>query len=220
MAFKLVDLDLDGTLLCYNSEFNSSWDDFYRAANLVKESKDLLNYYLWKKPLYNEWFNKQVLLLKGKSVSEIESEILPPTYMEGAENLSQELKSMGLIRGLLTSGVDIIARYVEKDLNLDFCECNEVFQENGFFTGLGKSNVNLWDKKRNLLKICKQFNVKPKEVVVVGDHENELELFEIAGLGIAYQPKTDNVTKAADYVVNNLVDVVPLIRDLNKEMRN
>lgn len=215
MVSKLATVDLDGTVVEYDKdEFGSSWGAVLNAAGFSEERKKLTDEYFDKKELYKKWFKKQVALLKGKSLYKIKDEVLPPKYSRGARKLFEELRRMGLYRGIITSGVDIVARYVEKDLDLDFCVCNDLFHKNGFFTGLGKSNVDLWKKGSNLIEVCKKFNVKPSEAVVIGDHENELDLFEIAGLSIAYKPKTEKVKKSADYVITNLNEIPLIIKNL------
>lgn len=218
MVIKLVGVDLDGTILNYKKgKYNSSYEAVFHAIGKEKEHMGFVEYYLWKKDLYDEWYQKETALLKGVSVSYVESKVLPPIYSDGTREMCIQLKNLGLVRGLLTSGMDIIARYAERDLGLDFCECNEVFRENGFFTGLGKSNVDLWNKKANMMDVCNRFNVKPREVAVVGDHENELDLFEIAGLSIAYRPKTEKVSNAADYVVDNLIEIPKIIMEFQRD---
>ncbi len=213
MAFRIVDFDMDGTIVNYKEgSYGSSWDATFHALGLSEECKKLLDYYLWKKDLYPEWFEKQVTLLKGRSVDQVKSKILPPVYSDNAKEAFEELKKMGLYRGIITSGIDIVARYIEKDFKLDFCECNELVYRSGLFTGMGIPNVDLWSKKDNLIKVCERFGVKTEDAVVVGDHENELDLFEIAGLSMAYKPKTEKVGKAADYIINDLREVPLIIR--------
>ncbi len=69
MAFRIVDFDMDGTIVNYEEgSYGSSWDAAFHALGLSEECKKLLDYYLWKKELYPEWFEKQVTMLKGRSV--------------------------------------------------------------------------------------------------------------------------------------------------------
>jgi phosphoserine phosphatase len=217
----IVFLDMDGTIVNYpHGDYGSSWDAVIHVAGKADEGKRLLDYYLPRPNLYKEWFQKECMLLKGVSVSAVKGMVLPPVYVDGAAKLAHDLRRMGITRGLLTAGVGIVARHVEKELQLDFCECNELLQENGSFTGEGMSNVRLWDKKRNMIKICNMFGIKPdskgvyQDAVVLGDHDNELGLFEIAGLSIAYMPKSEKVAKAADHVVKDLNQVSAIIRKL------
>ena len=216
MVFKLASIDMDGTAVDYKiSKHGSSWDAVFHAAGMIEESNKLLDFYLWKKDRYEEWFEKQLGLLKGKSVSEVKKNVLPPPYSDGIGKICGELKEMGLYRGILTSGVDVVANYIKDDFGLDFCESNVLLQKDGIFTGRGGYFVPLWDKVSNLKKVCKKFNVDLKDVVVVGDNENDIDLFNAAGLGIAYKPKTEKVENAAEYVINDLNQVPVIIREFD-----
>ncbi|MFH0929094.1 MAG: HAD-IB family phosphatase [Candidatus Aenigmatarchaeota archaeon] len=219
---SLVFFDMDGTTINYpHGKYGSSWDAVLYAAGMLDEAKELLEYYLPRPHLYNEWFDKECALLKGVSVEAVETKVLPPVYSDGAREAVHELNEMGLIVGLITAGTNPPARHIADELDMKFCECNDLLHENGYYTGKGKNNVPLWDKKQNMIDVCSRFGIKPddngvyKGVVMIGDHENELESFEIAEHSIAYRPGSEKVRHAADYVVNDLRHVPVIIRKLN-----
>ena len=217
----MVFFDMDGTIINFNVRYGSSWNAVALAADKLDETYMLTDYYLPKPDLYSEWFEKQCALLKGCSVKDVKDKILPPVYSEGAVETVREIKEMGFITGMITGGIDPPARDIAEELKMDFCECNDLLHENGYFTGKGKINVPLWDKKQNMTNVCERFGIKSdgngiyRGVVTVGDHENELETFKIAEYSIAYRPASEKVRKAADHVVNDLRDVPALIRKLN-----
>jgi HAD superfamily phosphoserine phosphatase-like hydrolase len=213
MGFKVVVLDMDGTILHYDlSEYGSSWDAVHNAAGTFQEHKKLVDKYLDNRKLYDEWVEKSFMLLKGKKVSEIERKILPPPYTPNVKEVTDEIRGMNIKRGLVSAGLDIVAEYARNDLGLDFCECNILGQKNGLFTGTGESKVCYWDKARNLKEVCARFGAETNEAVVVGDHDSEIPMFKISGLGIAYRPKTESIRKAADVVVTDLREIPAIIR--------
>ena len=212
--------DMDNTLINYPyGEYSSSWGAVFHSAGKFEESQKLLEQYLPNPHLYGEWFDRACSLLKDVPVDDVMKKILPPVYMEGAKDVVRETKKMATI-GLLSAGTDPPARYVAKELEMEFCECNELLQENGLFTGIGKCNVSLWDKKQNMVDVCNRFGIKSDEkgiyrgTVVIGDHENELGSFGAAECSIAYRPTSDKVRKAADYVVTDLKQIPQIIRKL------
>jgi phosphoserine phosphatase len=221
MVLSLGFLDMDGTTIHYPcGDYGSSWDKLADAIGKIEENKRLLKHYLHRRHLYDELFRKECSMYKGVSVAMVRRKVLPPVYTPGARRLAKELRDMSMTRGLLTAGVDVVARYVEEDLHLDFCECNELIRKNGCFTGDGRSNVPLWEKSKNMKDVCRRYGIEPdkdgvyREALVIGDHDNEMELFKIAGTSIAYRPKSEKVARAADYVVHDLNEVPAIVRKL------
>ena len=51
-----------------------------------------------------------------------------------------------------------------------------------------------------LKKLCELIGVESKNVIAVGDNDNDIEMIEYAGLGYAVKNATDNLKKAADKV--------------------
>jgi phosphoserine phosphatase len=215
MRFDAVIFDLDGTLVHYpEDKYGSSWGAIMYAAGVKEKYDPILPNYLDKPELYPECFQKEVILLKGKSVSKIIEKVLPPPYTGGAKYASKKLKEMGLLRGIITTGLDLVANYVKDDLDLDFCYCNKLVIENGSFTGEGELLVDLWKKDIVFNQFCEEFGLKPKKTVVVGDDFNDLPMIKMAGLPIAFNPKSEEIKNSSHYVIHNLKELPLIIRKL------
>ncbi|MBN2202709.1 MAG: HAD family phosphatase [Candidatus Aenigmarchaeota archaeon] len=221
MKIKIVFVDMDGTIVDYpHGEYGSSWDAVMYAANKQKQSKKFLDYYLPKPELYCEWHEKACALLKDVQVGVVEDAILPPSYSPGAKELFRGLKRNGIVRGILSSGTNPPAKYIEKDIDADFCFCNEFLQKDGVFTGIGLNRVPMWDKKLTLKEICQRYGICPdskgifKDAAMIGDSGNDIDVFKAVGTSIAFKPKDKKVADAADYVVEDLSHALEIIRNI------
>ena len=217
-AIKAVVFDMDGTIVQYPvGSHGSSWDAVFHALKLREKYRELLEYYIARPELYAEWFKKLLALMKGKSISEIKNLVLPPVYANkaGLEETCKKLKEMGILVGILSSGIDFVADHIVEEFGLDFCVINKIALDGDNFTGTGELIVNLWKKDEVLLKLCRDLNIEPKEVAVVGDYSSELPLFKIAGLGFAYSPKDEAIQNAANYVISDFREIIPILKNLN-----
>lgn len=61
--------------------------------------------------------------------------------------------------------------------------------------GITKSNA--------LNSICEKCNIKKLEVIAIGDADNDLEMINFAGLGIAMENATDSLKEKADYITSS-----------------
>ncbi|WP_312473277.1 Cof-type HAD-IIB family hydrolase [Neobacillus sp.] len=54
--------------------------------------------------------------------------------------------------------------------------------------------------------LCDNLNVKPEELICIGDNENDLSMLQFAGLGIAMGNAPEEIKLQADYVTDNNVN--------------
>jgi hypothetical protein len=56
------------------------------------------------------------------------------------------------------------------------------------------------NKKIGLSELCEMCNVAMDEVMAIGDNENDLEMLEAAGIGVAVGNAIEKVKNIADYI--------------------
>ncbi|MBS3123602.1 HAD family phosphatase [Candidatus Woesearchaeota archaeon] len=171
MELDLVLFDLDGTIVRYDGQFQSSWMGLGQALGLEKEWKELTDYYLPRKEIYSEWFTKQVATLKGLEVELALDKMLPPPYAPGFLEFNTYLREKGVRRGIVSSGLSLVADYVKGQAGLEVALASELGIENGLFTGQGFERVPLHNKGRVVSEVITQLGVNPCRTAYFGDSE-------------------------------------------------
>ena len=204
MKIKLAITDMDGTAVCYeNSRFQASWDALGTAAGVRREYDQLMNKYIHQPQLYSTWFNANVELLEGKEVSPIASQLLPPPYTSGFLEMCAFLKSQGCILGMVSGGIDLVAKQIQAEAGLDFVIVNELHQQAGKFTGTGIVQVSLDGKGSIVEKIIPQMGLRKEEVVYFGDSWNDIPAWKKVGLPLGVNIKLPECYKhVKDYFPN------------------
>jgi len=69
-----------------------------------------------------------------------------------------------------------------------------------YYTEISLSNVDKWDAIKFLIT---KLEIKPEEVIAIGDNINDKKMIENAGLGVVMQGSTPVVTEVADYITDS-----------------
>lgn len=199
---------MDGTLIQYKNTFQSSWRALlssYGFEKIVEQNE--LTYYR-QKDKDCIWAREEASLLKGKSVENAYRTLFPIPYSPGAELFL--FKSEGkLKRGILSTGLGLVADKIASDFNLEFVECNRLYRDNGVFTGNLDYSVPLWEKARILKKITKKYGISLEETCYVGDNDNDP--LEIVGFPIAFNPKTRETAMKAMCIISDFKQLEKII---------
>uniref|UniRef100_A0A7C5V5Q0 HAD family phosphatase n=1 Tax=Caldicellulosiruptor owensensis TaxID=55205 RepID=A0A7C5V5Q0_9FIRM len=120
------------------------------------------------------------------------------------DDCEQTLKSCG---NLITKFV-IIDKDVEK---VD--RVREIIEKRLSGVETTKSDTNILEvmkegvnKKRALEFVCSYLGIDPKEIMAIGDNENDLQMIEFAGLGVAMENAIEELKKIADFVTQSYED--------------
>ncbi len=212
MRIRAVLFDLDGTLVRYQGvAYESSWGAIGLAAGVGKEWDELLQYYRGKPDRYPDWVRENARLLRGIPVKVVAEKIFPPPYAPGVEETLPLLKRRGLLLGIVSSGVALVAARVQEELGLDFFVANELVIADGVFTGEAVVRVGLADKLPVVQAEARKRNLELQEIAFVGDHLNDIPVLQAVGVGIAYAPKEASVTQAARFVVDDFRQIPSLL---------
>jgi phosphoserine phosphatase len=130
--------------------------------------------------------------------------------MTGAREACRSLKAAGWKLMAVSGGFTIMTDRLKDELDLDFVYSNELIFKNGKLDGV-KINVDSDKAKSARIKI-KEWREKKEDIVVVVDGANDIKLFDICGLGIAYRAQ-DLVKDLATVTLDekNLAKIIDLI---------
>ena len=125
--------------------------------------------------------------------------------MTGAVTACRALKKAGWKVMAVSGGFTIMTDRLKQQLGLDHVYSNELIFNDGKLAGV-RINVDSDKSKSAGIKIS-EWGQKREDIVVVVDGANDLKLFDICGLGIAYR---------AQDMVKDMADAVLEEKDLSK----
>jgi phosphoserine phosphatase len=125
--------------------------------------------------------------------------------MTGAKEACRVLKAAGWKLMAVSGGFTIMMERLQKELDLDYVYCNELIFKDGKLDGV-KINVDSDKSKSAKIKI-EEWGEQKENIICVVDGANDIKLFDICGLGIAYR---------AQDIVKDLATTTLEEKDLSK----
>ncbi len=194
----LLALDLDGVLL----EGDSSWGVFHSLLGTMGPQRDRNMEMFFSGAIdYDTWARMDTALWRGKKVKPIRTYLANLQITEGARELIDEMHSGGVSSIIISTGISAVAERVGEIIGADLVRANEVEILNGRITG--KVEVNCaFDQKGSILRqIARELAIPLANCACVGDHENDIPMFEVVPFSIAFNPKSKNVAEAATLII-------------------
>jgi phosphoserine phosphatase len=206
--FKLVIFDLDGTL----TQERSIWEYIHKQLRKwYGFAEEYQKKFLAGEISYDRFCELDAKVWKGMSVKELLEVVKTVPFHSGVDELIGHLKLKGLKLAMVSSGLSLLSNWVHQKYGFDYSVSNDLLCEDGIITGQVKIQV-YYDKKAEWAeRILKQFRVKPEEVIAIGDSSGDIELFQMAGLSIAFNSSCKDLDQMASVCVQsqNLVDIIP-----------
>jgi phosphoserine phosphatase len=143
----------------------------------------------------------RVSLLAGAPASIIEEVRSEINLTPGAQTLISTLHAMGRKVGVVSGGFTNLIDGLAKELQLDFARANTLEIIDGVITGnlLGPI-ITRAGKAEALKEFAVREGISLERTIAIGDGANDLDMLEVAGVGIAFCAKPA-VAEAADIAI-------------------
>jgi len=201
---KMMIFDMDNTLL-EGSFITTAADAFDFRDDLIKIVTDYENPYTRTKSIAR--------LLKNRSLEEILNVTDSIKIIDDADYVIRELKRNGYICGIISDSYDVVTNHIKNKLKMDFSIGNELEFSRSIATGevkvpsafmknqLSKCNHDFC-KSNVLYQLAEKYKIDIKNIIAVGDSENDICLIKESGIGISFCSENKYLNLVADQIIS------------------
>ncbi len=203
----LVAFDMDGTLL----PINSSWEFIHRILGTEEIASKYRRMYERGEIDYRRWAELDVSSWRERDFSIVLRKVKNLRPIEDAEEAVRRLREEGFVVGIISSGLDVIAKRLCYLLGMHFCRSAELKIVGNRVAGILRE-LDPERKSEELADVARRFNVPLSRVAFVGDGESDLSVFRMnIGKKIAFRPKSEVIRSLADHVVDSLTEAAEIL---------
>jgi glucosyl-3-phosphoglycerate synthase len=206
---RLALFDMDGTLLAGR---------FIRELARRTRREIPLSKYLDRLDLTPETRTKRIAnVFRGVEREEMVKVARELPLNPGAVEAVVGLRKLGYRVGIITDSYHTAAETVRRRVFADFVLANVIEFRHGKATGVvtlaptfrsGRTGRRAYDKFNALRFLVKRWGLRARDVVAMGDSDNDIGMLRGAGISVAYQPKHESVRRAAKHVITGRLDEV------------
>jgi len=212
-AKRVVMLDMDSTLIQ-----QEVIDLLAAKAGVEEQVKEITSLAMAGNLDFAASLTARVELLAGldaTALNEVAGEIV---LTPGARTLIRILHRLGHKVGVVSGGFLNVIEPLLEDLGIDFYRANVLEVTEGKLTGRVSSGIIDRAAKADALRaFAESENVQLSQTIAIGDGANDLDMIEVAGLGIAFNAKP-SVKAAADSALNTpYLDSVLYLMGITRE---
>ena len=203
----LVIFDVEGVL--YDAEYLPLLAE---KMNKEKEVWEITKKGIQGKIDWEEGLRQRVELLKGLDYKTCKDVADSMPIMTGAKELCSALKNAGWKLMAVSGGFTIITDRLKTELGIDHIFTNELVFNNEKLDDV-VVNVNA-DKSKSAISKITEWDEKKENITVVVDGANDVKLFDISDLGIAFRAQ-DLVKDLATVTLDDkdLTKIIPIINN-------
>ena len=178
-------------------EENSIYYNIYTEKEIIAKGLNFNVLYYYKENLNKDEDNKtHINIIENiyDYISQREEKILKITICDDNQtifnSIMRKLKEINDIEILEVSHMSRkIIRQGTEEVPIEY-----------FYTEISAKNVDKWDA---IEQLAQKLNIKNEEIIAIGDNINDKKMIQNAGMGIAMEGSTNEVTQIANYVTDN-----------------
>lgn len=207
---KLVVFDVDGVL----TPERSSWIIIHRGLSkkvVVRCSKLRELFFNSPEMSHEKWAEEDIKLWGNVKLEKIKQILDKVPLSKGAKETCKALKEKGYLLAIISTGINILVERVTKELGIDCCVCNKLYEKNNKILAKLYISFDKNPKDKILKELMKRLKVKKKDVIIVGDSDDDYPMMKLAGFSILFNPNPDS-SKLAKREANAIIK--------NKDLRN
>jgi len=196
MKYKLIIFDIDGTI----TDHISSWRYIHERLKLwTKRAYQYQDAFFAGKISYRMFCELDAAHWKGMSEARIRGLFGATRYSKNAAACIKKLKNRGFKLAAVSTGLQYMPDRIMGELKFDYAISNRLISRNGILSGGVKINLEHGAKHKVLKNIFKRFNVKPHQVISVGDSVGDIPLAKACGYSIAFNSTNIELSRISDY---------------------
>lgn len=212
--YRLVAFDMDGTL----TVGDGCWVRIHKHFGTLHIGDRNLSAYERGEIDYTEFMRLDIgawLSVKPRiHIDEIRQVLSDFELRDGARDVVRELRKMGVDVAMITSGIDLIAEKVAKELEINHVFANGIeIDSEGYLTGEGILRVDPQKKGDVLLHLCRLLSIPREQTIAVGDSKYDINFIESAGFGISCGDDED-LSRHADATIRDLREILRYVESI------
>ena len=185
MKFRLILFDVDSTLI--KQEVIDLLADKSGHGNEVQQ---ITARAMRGEIDFAQALSKRVSLLEGLPESVFTEVLSKISFAEGFDELFSYLRKNGFLVGAVSGGFHNVLDKLFAQLQLDFLKANVLEVVDGKLTGkITAAPVDRLAKAQALREFAALHKIELENTVAVGDGANDIDMIELAGLGVSYMGK-------------------------------
>ncbi len=190
--------DLDGTL----TTERSSWRFLHERLGIWRgRAERYQEQYLRGEIDYVTFCELDAREWAGIAAAKVEAIAGEIALARGVPETVAELRRLGFRLAIVSSGLDLLARRVARELGFDRWVANSLVARDGVL--VGEAIVRVYDDNKLPVaeQVLRELGGCWERALAVGDSENDLPLLRRAAVGVAVAPESPKVAAQAPHVI-------------------
>ena len=203
-GIELICFDVDGTLVKHPEEM-VIWEVLnIRFGGNREANRRRYEMYHSGDITYDEWVALDVgdWVSAGATREEILESVAEFSLVEGARETVGELKQRGYQLAVISGTIDIVLNTLYPGHPFEDVYTNKIFfDDSGKLTSWQATPFDGYGKPAALRQITDRHDIQLARTAFVGDGENDVPLLGVAGVFVAYEPRSNELEAGADVVI-------------------